>query len=990
MICLFVILLLVLVPHCATQTPSATCDCTGADCEITEALKVNSLCATSVCIGGEGVAPASDDGCYNVALVDGVKVKAKIPGCCQEDTDCSAAACTQVECKKKQGELYGECIASRLPAKDCCTCKADCPPQACMTVQCVANDDNAPVLVKRSDGAHQMSSHHNSVMNTPGKCVYTPVKDKKCCDVSEDCNTAPNACPEGQQGICDGAKVCQCIASCKNECAKDEDCPPIDMSNPNWADKTCWINACVRGFCQPKRDTEIDQDGDGVKCGVDCDDSVETGAAFGETIYCTIGTKAEVDTDDDGFVRCGTEVEALCVAPDAECPDDRVKVPKENLGPESWEKGHFTVVKNCDCCDQNKNTEHPDSEQFCAIDKDKDGTFDCLPSAKKSSGGKGGRHGSDDDDDDDDCVCKQKFCVVVVGDPATDDDRDKACQEALNNDGAVAISGKDKAEPCGDECPDDKDAQEKLPYCPASVFDSNNDELTVCKVDPSFSGQSPDEVSAQLFACCAQIATILSGPSADKAKYQKFGDCCDTLTFPFTEYTTPECSADSQPFILDVCECDETRPDSTDCGTKDRKITCVYDRDGDCYFDCKNPKTTCVDLPTKITPDQKRKCGIELNTAPTDLTEEQLCCIEGLKTSNTATDEQSAEGYCDCNDADKEAHQLIACYKDEDQDGFPFCDKNNDPQCTQVCKAKCPAGFLGTSQLPCAGDRKRQAGSSLQDVQKVAASHEWFNSNDKPKRRNPCHDKKCDVVQQTIDETCADSGADACQGESGPLRCDCCDKDCVAFPGSLYASGSKTQCAAPDSRSHWQNHNSNNDKRGITTYSKQQHDEVADWNYNCDNGVQKYAACDLAKVIKAKDTIKCCAGALGGDNREVFLITDPKVFQYNDFVTAVPNLNQDTPAGSCPVGAGNVCPDPDQRGPEWDPNLTQVKRDLGHTKTDVPTFCENKKQSADGAASAFPFNTCASFLIYCYDSTPTDTTITVCAPSHDSCLKIGR
>jgi len=340
------------------------CGCQNASCAITDNLKVNSLCAKELCINGSEVLPPFQlDPCRSYALVGGKIVSAPIKDCCKGpgNGNCAASTppCHHATCVVAEGETYGFCKYDKLPDEICCTCSSDCPKRPCKRVECVARGEGAsPVddmLVKRSlqdGGGYHMINEHTSIMNVPGTCVYREIPEVHCCESSNDCE-----CEDNYQGACVVPGVCQCFSTCKNECGSDDDCTPLNATLSHWKDKQCIVNKCVGGFCIPQRDDDVDQDNDGIPCEDDCDDR---DAKKGKFIYCTVKSKSEIDADGDGFVHCGSDVVAECLNTTT-CPDDRVEIPKADLAPSVWDDHMFQVIKNCDCCDNNANTSHPDS-----------------------------------------------------------------------------------------------------------------------------------------------------------------------------------------------------------------------------------------------------------------------------------------------------------------------------------------------------------------------------------------------------------------------------------------------------------------------------------------------------------------------------------------------------------------------------------------------------------------------------------------------------
>ena len=273
----------------ATQQQNGSCGTCDSACQVDD-LKVKSLCADSSCVQGEPVLVSADDACtIGFVAKNGQLQTMALPGCCQNATDCvkfNPDACTMHECVIAAGANAGSCVPTKLQAPECCGCDADCPARPCNTVKCVSasQSSGSQALYVHLEGkvqSHALTRLHpqEAVVTAPGSCVYTtlpafnpaePDVAPDCCSVSSEChNGPPNAI-----GICDVANLCQYVPSPPTyQCTADADCAKDEVGNKACCGRgKCFVRKCVSpGFCECKRDPDVDADGDGVPCKHDCD-----------------------------------------------------------------------------------------------------------------------------------------------------------------------------------------------------------------------------------------------------------------------------------------------------------------------------------------------------------------------------------------------------------------------------------------------------------------------------------------------------------------------------------------------------------------------------------------------------------------------------------------------------------------------------------------------------------------------------------------------
>jgi len=955
-----------------TGVRGSTCNCNDAECSIVEKLKVGSLCADNLCIGGASAITGDGDPCTSDDVdAKGNSVHARIKDCCTNSTTCAQfapGACYHSQCIVATGGTFGTCFHQKLPNGQCCLVSTDCPRLACQRATCVAANASSVtgVLVKRGETFHKVFANE-AVISVPGVCKYTAT-GKTCCASEDDCTN----CPDDTTPICEVPGVCKCLSTCKNECGKDSDCPALDADHPHWADNPCIQNRCIAGFCRPIKDGNADKDGDGIKCSLDCDDNDPHN---GTALFCTVETVATVDFDHDGIPRCGAEVNSTCAG---KCPRGTLQVPRDDLARAIFFDNHFFVDKNCDCCD--RNASGIDVKIFCGVNSDGDALFDPLENILKPNGLAVNSSN-----------CLEQFCVVLGAFNDANERQDLAdaeCKLELADKSAQSFDVNDPPA-CGDFCPNDPARTQPNAFCPIREHTLKGGALaSVCNITLD------DDVVGGVKACCDQLITRnkanvnagITDPFQDEVnccKALSLASAADLNTLAKSNFTTV-CNANNEVFPLEfnVCNCSQSTGGT--CNGLDVALTCVRDNDRDCYYDCANPVDLCVNRPKTIAASAREKCNIDKATLPAALTDDQLCCLAGIEKGapfRSLHDAQGATGsdFCDCDDADQTAFQLLACIKDADHDSFPACfPNNNTAMCQLVCASTCAAaanGFSAPSDITCGNiaTPPPTLGSkrSLEDVRAVAESHEWFGKrNVITLSKNKCPNKDCVSKVARHDNVCSTTLSSLCPAPKQVLLCDCCDKDCVVFPGSMYTSGTRNKCSL---------------QTGIET----DRNDIVGHDYNCDGQVQKFVAAVGATVLAAKNTNHCPSTV--SDSREIFDSTDSANVVKTDQPFNTPtqdSAQHDVTHTGCEPKVGGCT----TLVPGFDTNPTAASTKRSIINVPGPSWCVNKKYDPRGAASLILFNNCAQFSRNCTYSTNDNAMpdSDQCGVAHEVVMLIGQ
>jgi len=158
------------------------------------------------------------------------------------------------------------------------------------------------------------------------------------------------------------------------------------------------------------------------------------------------------------------------------------------------------------------------------------------------------------------------------------------------------------------------------------------------------------------------------------------------------------------------------------------------------------------------------------NCRSTGTCHEAVCTSGWCQCVDTSASDYDSDGaLCpdDCNNADPAIQATIKCYRDEDNDGFPNCNS-----CYELCVptgTTCPEGYVNSDY----GDLPR------------ATSFQLLTECD-------------DDLGFTDTSSLTSSDSSSSSWYNNQEVCDCCDLDPLAYPGSTYASLSKTKCNTYD------------------------------------------------------------------------------------------------------------------------------------------------------------------------------------------------
>lgn len=795
--------------------PAECAACTDDSCQVRDNVRVQSLCADSLCVNGDPVVVGDGDPCTTDDIVNGVPVHTPVKDCCRTDADCEQFVpepCTLSQCMREGNATHGFCAHTRLAAPECCSVDCDCPDRPCFDKKCIPNT-NTTALFAHMGSNHQLKLIRTDlqVVSAPGTCNYTRIEsEEQCCTSRADCTE----CPPNMQPICELPGVCVCLPTA-TECLADADCQTDENENENCARKgRCFGNVCDRGWCACKQSLGVDADGDGVLCNDDCDD---TNPAISATIFCPVGNRTDIDADNDGVAECGVFVKEVC---NTTCANGMPPVNKTDLerSKRDWKK--WFLAFNCDCC---SNATGPDETIFCGQDQNENGVFALQ-------------------DIESETPCAIPVCVPVANAaPASGGrghsepsraERDAQCAAAFNDPSFVFVPKEERVgcDRCDGTPDEDDNGQPNVPVeCPVFLSDGR----PICDT-----GQDIDQ-------CCNEILTTADGTPAGEipAEFQPFINCCRANDTEGGAACEP--GDEGYPLEQDVCDCtDATRdsecfPEPNDNKICDGKIEfqgegvvikCVFDRDGDKFFNCTDVEEVCIRLPTRVLSDNDDKPKKNRTRAPTAINDElrEKVCREGdkncprgnhggddedddtkdedfcrnpsalldldpnnaddedllckiqfagtkkrvagfAKVRNGVSEDDIEEGerdgtFCDCNDNNEDAHQLIVCLRDQDGDGVPNCpglfdettvgnpfELNRKAECSQVCADKCGRGYINPNTFKTkSGEKicepiltkKRSTFASLASLHQAAAKHEWFDK--KNDKRHGDYDKKDD------------------------------------------------------------------------------------------------------------------------------------------------------------------------------------------------------------------------------------------------------
>jgi len=284
--------------------------------------------------------------------------------------------------------------------------------------------------------------------------------------------------------------------------------------------------------------------------------------------------------------------------------------------------------------------------------------------------------------------------------------------------------------------------------------------------------------------------------------------CCKNQNSNHTGCKHPN---DKPPIIVNQCKCSPPYiigPDNhvDECPLNSHgfeMIQCFPDRDGDGAADCDHPVKVCFKFETD---DADKACKSDRSAGM------PLVAVDLDKTPK----EENAK--CDCDDNNCQERQFVTCLPDHDHDGFPAC----------KCERRC--GHCDGDQLPFdfsakGQDRKRSVLAAAHILNNGGHAHD---RDDHRRHRFGDDSSSSDEISLHIksgsDEDDDDEGSERSAGCPAPLehplahekcptntttaaieklihsknatfKCDCCDRDPRAFPGSLWASKTRVRCA---------------------------------------------------------------------------------------------------------------------------------------------------------------------------------------------------
>lgn len=931
---------------------SAVCSaCNDSLCTIVDNVRVRKLCADELCVNGARVAPDDGNPCTSDALLpNGVPVHVPIRDCCATQADCAQWApdsCHLSTCvPTPAGSQFGVC--AHEPIAGCCSCDADCPARTCQTAACVPRDTSQPLFTKNhpNDAHFELIHAVNQIVNAPGECRYTSLPaDANCCARSADCLPA-----QGERCICDADNTCQCFqAEPVAECRTTADCHNNTAATAACRNcgQRCADNVCVRGFCECKVNLHVDFDLDGVTCERDCND---TNAAVNQTIFCTVRNASEANADGDRFVKCGERVEELCALT---CPNGRVRVNESQLD-ESFihHKNKERFVRfDCDCCDANANNTRPDEFIYCGKDANRNGVFapvtdeelppgsdleeiDLTPpgcfdkvcviqpesSTKNRRPDRKEREDDEDDDkhgdEDEDDGPRRRFGKRSIGFGGDRKDgrhreEDEDDEEQLGDDGVsnavrdaqcaanfgstdfvfVRPEKRNENAQC-DQCEDvpgaDPDVTRADVDCPATA-EIDGETVAACPIESREEGTSLRE-------CCEHLLEIPDNVDNLPDPVRRWKRCCAALDKRGDGFERDpegdECEDvpnSSFPLNVNTCGCQRN---PVACA---RTAHCVPDNDGDGFFNCREQQTVCVnELPKGCDPQWSEE-KIE-DAICRDKSRNLGGLLKALNGQKNDPEKFGQNTFCDCNDENPKAHEKIVCFKDSDGDGYPFCNKQDEPKCEDFCADECPKGWLEDDHRV-RREKEEWGGGKGGDDNKG-----WGKDDDDKKPKGPPNCKKryqkldatLNALQSTLekrgvkqdddkdndgwrkkeprrDETCKDYECELC---------DCCDIDKYAYEGSVWGSADPTKCG--------------------------------NFDYDCDGVDEIVIACPKAKQLDARGDSRIIVEVLeevGGN--------DPAT---GIFLTGLNDKTDDDPIGQCnELTVANPNPETDdcEHTPGW-------------------------------------------------------------------------
>ena len=830
-------LLLLLFAAAIAQDTCSSCD--GACSQIAN-VSVGSLCAGAICINGAPV--PSGDG--NPCTLDDVfthpdgsqsPVHLPIPNCCQVDGDCqSAPPCQQAvtgACVLSANSSYGWCTYT--PMVGCCQTDSDCPARVCYQASCGNCSTTARLFFSERDNSPHLNAWSKRnvlvaplVASTCQQCAYTPIA--QCCVTSADCaynvtagRPNPGGCDQGELPICDGNHQCQCGLQP----------PPAECTVAN-------VTACapLLARCTQCGATAVCDDG---RCAI----AVTPGAG---TIWCAVNSTA-TNADQDAFLACGTAVvqrcATACLADEVQLNDTLAFQGVDGACTTNSTTGLLTCHLHCMCdlCDRDASQTVPDEYICCeAVDPNNPGTPICggeprticystqanttdeEAAACLAWGESGGpaRTLCPNGNVTQDCTVSGINCTslwTTGGTLGANDTYTCPNDQCFNT--ATNVKKRQAPATCN-SCPLGTVGQSGLPprTSPTTCYrDCDGDGNPLCAIDQGLNACCAQIIAGQnstlfvqqpIYQCCADIAAYNTQaasnggtPIGDDVDPRQFIASCNvtlvgndqqisdginvTPIIPglcvcpdgfIGEDAIDANEANFGPVHQDLCEC---VPQDVGNSANDYVILCAYDVDGDTIPAC-TPASFCTSQVVPATSagpaiDDAGACVFannQANIAPN--TPATYFYPPNVTAVFPAFD--AGEPGCDCDDSNPAIGAPYGCFTDADGDGAPDC-----ASCELTCTV-CPAGtvaLLGPVQPPTPASLQSFGGAKVRAPLRSTHLH--------GKRQAPA------PTPAPTNITCP-----APTPSPTPLvdkRCDCCDSDQFAYPGSPYCSVNKTLCA---------------------------------------------------------------------------------------------------------------------------------------------------------------------------------------------------
>lgn len=938
------------------------------NCESVPNVCVDKLSAESVCIGGHPVPPGDGNPCV-VKDIDseGNVITAEIPNCCDVDNDCLdlLAPCQMVKCVKKEGRARGQCQVEQIV--NCCSVAADCPKLPCKQAICDGTcDDSAAILTHSADSVHKnvYSKRSISFNTTCTTCSYEDIPN--CCIESIDCEAAHGGpCKENQQGFCINNK-CQCSTICHEECThltQDADCAYLQPKLDD-CPSPCAEIQCVHGYCKIVINSNTDNDNDTYTCEEDCDDE---NAAVHAYVWCVDNSQ---NNDEDAFFKCGSEVTRECGV----CPPGKTAINETwiDCDPQRPE-GPCVLERECDCCDDSPSQERPDHEICCQADCDEEvgeQILNCGGPPRPVCVTKPAEEMSADDEcyewgrttpDKGDCdctgdidcsecweaydgqgLCPTEFCAETSVFASTTRQKRSAAPKKKKRTTDVCDECDGPSTTPTRECLLDCDGDHN-PVCPTGT-----DSVYECCMNLRSHGADVADLSYEFVSdavkTCCQAIIKESDETTATDPLNLFPSDGNAATF---EHTKAFCNYTNTPYIPNQCDCpdelyvdkatltQDSHQDYCDCTadetTKDYLSICGTDSDGDCTPDC-----------TPI-----RYCSA---TNPEEVTQDDICVADGYVPFD-------ALAPCDCAEDDANYDKLHGCFPDNDYDSFLNC-----TDCVSTCGA-CPPG---TVAVPLPPPIILTLGAGGAKAREPLGRHR-HNKRVVPSCTPPPQLEPCPCESEVVQE------GKRCSTTPPPLdvdRCDCCDADPYAFPGSRFCSTQPRVCP---------------DEHGQPSF-----------DYNCDNSTDHHVVCEdtdeddpfdnddiVHDTADGRDRyIRGCQPANNSADNSVDVFGGSAATSLGECRFNVSSSNCSTSHGYCLERKRNV-----------GDLIALSKRAMGDGKLEMhaPIECDGGTitDAEDYLPDAPPPGSCVEYIQECHQRTHHNIT-TGCTCDCDICVLVGQ